>query len=337
MKINCHNTFGQLKEIILGDICTSVLDTIDNRAKRSIMEDVLAQTKEDLEKIEKQLQSFGVNVLRPDLLTDYSTSLSTPFFTMHGSHLPLSPRDILLAVGDQLIITSTADRTRFFEQLAYHKIFDRYSESKIISMPMPTLSDSVYENVKQGHYFNNQEPLLDGSNVQLYGKDIFLTQMQTASTKGITWLKNIIGDEYRYHVMPENFIGHIDCVFNILKPGVLLSSVSKKHLPDFFQDWDVIVHGKKASSVKYSLDFISENIQDDDFENTILDINILNINDHTLMINQDLKDTDLPIELEKRGFNIVFSGLTYVHFVNQGLKCILQETVRDGVLEDYCN
>lgn len=332
MKINCYDTFSPLKEAILGSVSPNVIDSIQDSNKKTVMRDVLAYINEDLCEIEKTLRALGVCVHRPDVDIDFSANLVTPFFNVKGNRIPLAPSDIILAHADKIIITASGDRSRFFEQLCYNRIFDYYSCSPIINMPMPRLADDLYHNVTGDGYFNNNEPLIDAANVQVFGRDIFLTSPLSANQKGIHWLQTIIGPEYRFHVLPDRFSGHIDNVFNIVRPGLLVSNHPKESLPDFFKSWKVI----HADPLQRPMpDLISTNVQDDDFANTVIDINLICIDaDHVMMMSY-LKDSVLTKELENHGIQPIFVPMRYAHFVNQGLKCMIQDTVRLGSLEDY--
>lgn len=332
MKINCYDTFSPLKEVILGSVSMNVIDSIQDENKKEIMRDTLAYVNEDLLEIEKTFQEFGVHVHRPDTDFDFSANLITPFFSIKGSRIPLAPSDIILAHADKIIITSGGDRLRFFEQICYSKIFDHYSDSAIINMPMPRLDDRLYLDAPEKYYFNNNEALIEAANVQLFGKDIFLTKALTANQKGIHWLKTIIGSEYRFHILPDRLSGHIDNVFNILRPGLLVSNHPKSELPDFFESWEVIHVTPLQRTVP---DLISTSVQDDDFCNTLLDINLVCLDADHVMVMSHLKDSDLIKEIEKHKIQPIFVPMRYCHFINQGLKCMIQDTIRLGSLEDY--
>jgi glycine amidinotransferase len=335
MKINCYDTFTKLEEVVLGSISMSVINSIVDDNKKAIMKDVLFYIDEDLSSIEKILKDFGVVVHRPDTNIDFGTDFRTPYFGIKGSHVPLAPSDIILAHADKMIITCGADRSRFFEQLCYNKIFEHYSDSMIINMPMPRLEDSLYQNIEGNiDYFNNNEPLIDASNIQCFGRDIFMTKSLTANQKGIQWIQKIIGTEYRFHVLPKQLTGHIDNVFNILRPGLLVSNHHKHELPEYFSSWDVVY---PENLRRPEPELISTNIQDDDFINTFLDINLVCLDQNTILVSEWLKDSDLIRQLESYQINPIFVPMRYAHFVNQGLKCMIQDTVRQGSLEDYAS
>jgi glycine amidinotransferase len=346
MKVNCYNTFDKLEEMVLGSLDFSVLDGIPNLNKRNIMQDVLYQTDSDFNDIVKILNGFGTKVHRPDCSSvDFSKTYKTPFYELSGIHIPLSPRDIIFIAGDEICLMSSGDRTRFFEHLFYKNVLEYYEDSHIISMPMPRLHDDLYfdaddriEDSVKNHcdYFNNSEPLLDAANIQMYGKDIFVTSKVSANDRGIQWLQKYCNkNQYRLHVLGSPFNGHIDTHFNILRPGLVLSYFDKKHLPEFFKNWTVIqTHGDPRVS-DHESQLITENIQDDDFSINEFSCNVISLDPNTVLIYEWLKNTKMVKELEKHKITPVFAPMKYCHFINQGFKCITLDTVRKGTLEDY--
>lgn len=342
MKINSHNTFDPLQEVILGSVSTSVLDTVENPNKRYILEEIINDTAEDLDAISDILTKFGVTVLRPDTSgVDFSKCHSTPYFEITGHRVPLSPRDLFFAYNDTIITTATADQNRYFESLYYNKIFQRYMDhdSHVISMPMATLEDSIYEdkeNIPDFGYYNNSFPMMSAANFQKYGKDIFYSAYTTINDSALRWIKKQLGDAYRFHAMPSQVRGHIDACINILKPGVIASNLPKNQLPEFFANWTVITDQDIFKNRSYNAlpDFISDNIQDDDFENTELGLNMFCIDQQNVLVYNTIK-TSLLKQIEKAGFNPIQVNFRHTHFLNQGFTCITLDTVRAGNLEDY--
>jgi len=338
MKINCHNTFDPLQEVILGNVNLTILDTIDNPNKRHILEHCLYDTIEDLENISKIFQQAGITVLCPSVDCDYSKVCRTPWFETIGTHMPLTPRDILFTVADKLIATFTGERSRFFEQACYTDIFNHYldHDSYVISMPMPTINDMVFDDVKDNTaYYNNQEALIDAANIQKYGKDILISGSYTANPRALKWVKKIVGDNYRIHVLPAPMQGHIDAIFNILKPGVVSTCLEPDLLPDFFKGWQVIQVKNNYNLYKWTdHSVITDRIQDDDYENTILDANMFSIDENTVLV-YDWTDKNTLKQLEKAGITPVPVSFRHAHFLNQGITCLTLDTVRKGNIEDY--
>lgn len=339
MKINCHNTFDLCKEVIVGDVNKSLLDTIENKNKRFILEDVIEETKEDLNDIQKILESFGTKVHRPDITADFSKKITTPYFETQGWHLPLTPRDIFYVYEDTLVVTAPMDRNRYFEHHPYQNILQHYFDegSHVISMPFPALDDGAYENVEIHHnYFNNEFPMAAAANLMKYGKDIIVSDVLSANEKGIEWIRRQMGDGYRFRTLPTNLAGHVDGLINILKPGVVASIVGKSLLPDFFKNWEVIcleeIDPRRIRTRNVSL--VTDNLQDDDFEGSFLGCNMFSIDQEYVILNSFTEKTILQ-QLEKQNITPIFSDIRHFNFLNQGHTCCILDTVRDSKLEDY--
>lgn len=341
MKINCHDTFSPCKEVILGDINNTLLDTVENENQKFILKDVIHETKEDLENIQKVLESFDISVLRPNVNANFSCPIATPYFETYGWHLPLTPRDIFFIYEDKFIVTTPMDRNRYFEHHCYENIIQYYfdNDSQILSMPFSALSETTYLNINEEYqYFNNDFPMISAANIMKYGKDIFIIDSMSANKKGAQWIKRQLGDEYRVHTLPECFSGHIDSIINILKPGVVSSVAGKSLLPDFFKNWEVIcledTDLRKMSIQNDSALLISDNIQDDDFEGTYLGYNMFPIDQEHVLLNS-FTDKSILKQLEKNKITPVFADIQHSNFLNQGHTCCILDTVRDSNLEDY--
>ena len=343
MRVNSHNTFDRLQEVILGSVDTDILDSIEDNNKRYILEEIINDTIEDLNAIQKQLEDFNVTVLRPQTSgINFSKTCSTPFFDVPGHRLPLTPRDLLFSYQDTIITTFQADQNRYFESLPYNNILQRYMDcdSHVISMPMPTLHDSIYENqnnIPDYGYYDNSFPMGSAANFTKYGKDILYSAYTTINKCALRWFKRQLG-EYRFHEMPAAVKGHIDAHINIVKPGVVVSNFPKSRLPDFFKSWTVITDQNMIQNQEHRVlpELISDNIQDDDFEDTVLGLNIFSIDQEHAMVYDDTELTLLK-QLEKCNITPVPVKFTHTHFLNQGFTCITLDTVRQGSLEDYVN
>ncbi|NEP07104.1 MAG: hypothetical protein F6K25_25815 [Okeania sp. SIO2G4] len=88
---------------------------------------VLEETQEDLAILVATLQELNVKVRRPEI-TNHSISFSTPNCSTCG-HFNYCPRDLFLAIGNQIIEAPSSSRSRYFEMDAYKKVFLEYFHS----------------------------------------------------------------------------------------------------------------------------------------------------------------------------------------------------------------
>jgi len=342
MKVNSHNTFSPLQEVILGSVDISVTDTVEHPQKKYILEEIVHETAEDLDNIEKLLKSFNVNVLRPTYNgINFSQQCVTPYFKTNGHRVPLTPRDIFFCYQDTIVNTTNADRNRFFETLFFSEILKKYldNDSHVLSMPMAPLDDSIYDEesiTEEFAYYNNSFPMASAANFQKYGKDIFYCKYSTINDSALKWFKKQLGPEYRFIPVGGRITGHIDGAINILKPGVIASVFPKKDLPDYFQNWTVITDQDVFKHRSYNQigSLISDNIQDDDFQNTVLGLNMFCIDEQHALVYDSLKPSLLK-QMENVGITPIPVPFRHSHYLGQGFTCITLDTVRRGDLEDY--
>lgn len=191
------------------------------------------------------LRHEGVEVRRPDII-DHSVEFNTPDFQSKGMYAAM-PRDILLAVGDEIIEAPMAWRARFFEYRAYRPLIKEYFRqgAKWTTAPKPTMSDELYDlnypikNVaerralaEQGIFVTSEyEPCFDAADFMRAGRDIFAQRSQVTNKMGIEWMRRHLAPKgIRVHEIsfqdPNPM--HIDATFNIIGPGLVLSNPDRK-------------------------------------------------------------------------------------------------------------
>lgn len=327
--IKVHNTFDPLKEVILGDVDLNVVKLSDKGQQQRI-DYIFQKTKEELQNFQEVLESMDIKVHRPSMIPN--EPIHTPYWSMPGTKIPLTPRDLYLVLGDTIVESAMCEQERFFETFYYREIMlDKFkSGAKWFSMPMPRHD---YANYNLGDEdVPNQDPIMDAPSCMKYGKDVFVNTRGAGNTLGFQWLQSVFGSKYNfYEVSDPRIIGHLDSQFTILRPGLLLTFHERETLPDYFKDWEVInadpMSDRKISSQQTLVD---SRIQDGDFENTVLCVNCLSIDRNTVVMWDHYKtETKLIKQLKQRQIDIVFVPFTYSHFFNQGVTCLTLELERD--------
>lgn len=306
MKIYCNDTYSTLREVIVGKLHISA---VANNPHNELLTQIVAETNQELDNIVTNLEKFGVKVHRPGVDVDFGKQWSNGYITVTGSNLPLSPRDLFFVYQDKIIVTNNFEQNRYFEHLCYEDILVNYMDqgSSVISMPQPQDPDSNF-------------PIASAANFQKYHEHIFYSSECSANTRGIQWFKNMLGKEYEFHELPLS--GHVDARFNIVGDRTVVTNLAE--LPEFFNEWNVI-SGNFApiNDVQY----ISEHLQDDDAENTDLNTNVFNIDPQHIML-FDTTPNNIVSQLENDGYIPVPVKLSHAHFLNQGLTCMILDTVR---------
>lgn len=320
--INCYNTFDPLKEIILGDVDHSVIENCDP-TQQERLNHIFDKTKSELNEIQKVFESLHVKVHRPTAINN--GYIKTPFWSSKGIKIPLTPRDVILTLGNTVIETASWQKERMFETYYYRNILQQ-ANSKWISMPLPRHD---YKGIDTD-VVPNQDPILDAPAILKYGIDLFVSAGGSHNQLGVEWLRQCF-PEYRVHQLDEPFVGHLDSHLTILRPGLLLTHHHRSYLPHFFKDWEVIhvdpSHDRNNSDRQVLVD---DKIQDDDFANTVLAVNTLSVDRNTVMMYDHYRqNTYLLEQFAKHNINIIFVKFTYSHFFNQGVTCITNDLHRD--------
>jgi len=325
--INVHNTFDPLKEIIIGDIDPEAIKLDDSRAQKRI-EYIFGKTKDELLHFQEILEARNIKTHRPKAIPN--KAISTPYWSMPGTKIPLTPRDLYLVLGDNIIESAMCEQERFFETFYFRDIMlEQFNKgAKWFAMPIPRHD---YENYQLAEDVPNQDPIMDAPSCMKYGKDVFVNTKGAGNRLGFQWLQRMFGDTYNLHeIHNDKFIGHLDSQLTILRPGLLLTFHDRDTLPSYFKDWDIITADattdRRISSQQILID---SRIQDSDFANTVLCVNCLSLDRNTVVMWDHYKTQKHMIkQLEKKNIDIIFVPFTYSHFFNQGVTCLTLELQR---------
>jgi hypothetical protein len=223
---------------------------------RSLFEKIAIETEEDYQHIIKKLESFGVDILRPDLP-------SVPFIQGSFQPPPMCPRDHTVMIGNNFYtdnLTMDAKLKKFYlnvkdstwpncntvddflklpdyiqtECKTVHKIDDN-----VFHHPSPY--KKIVEFVKQQG--NNVKTVdnynINGAMVSRIGKDLYFgTESHDQDQDDY---KTYISQEfpnYRNHII--NTKGHSDGTYCPVTPGLIISLKDVPTYKDTFPDWEVV-------------------------------------------------------------------------------------------------
>lgn len=137
---------------------------------------------------QKQLQAFieillaeGVKVRRPAILDGQAPIIHRTW--KNRGFCTACPRDGFLVIGNEIIETPMAWRSRFFESYAYRLLFKEYFQQGApwTSAPKPELTDELYdpyyrpprEGEPMRYLLTEFEPVFDAADFIRCGRDIF--------------------------------------------------------------------------------------------------------------------------------------------------------------------
>jgi hypothetical protein len=337
--INSYTSWQPLEEVIVGRAYSpEYFDFIDNAQVRNQLQQILSETEEDLNNLQKTIETFGARVRRPNLpnIHEFQQQQSDG----KGAPLPpLTPRDWQISLGQKLLRV----------------------------LPIQELDDICAEYADQvvnphGKDWN-PDCILNGASASCIvrvGRDVFFDNSDYLKPEQTQWIvDNCLGPEYRIHEAITD--GHGDAVFAILKPGVILSSKhdAQLHLATDFPGWEVlkiwdssIWAAMEVGKFKYEQSPGAWYVQGQtptaeftDFVNTYLnkwtgfvaetvfDVNCLVLDEQNVIFsayNRDVFDF-----CKKHKINPIISELRHSYFWDGGISCCTQDIRRRGGLETY--
>ena len=341
--INSYTSWQPLEEVIVGRAYTpDYFDFIENAQVRNQLQQILAETEEDLTNLQKTIEIFGARVRRPELPD--KCHFQQEQMKSQGAPLPpLTPRDWQITLGDKLL------RVLPIQEL--DSLCNEYTQagSTVINPHGTTRWD--------------ENCILNGASASCIvrvGHDVFFDNSDFLRPDQTRWIvDNVLGSEYRIHEAVTD--GHGDAVFAILKPGVLLSS---KHdvnldLAHDFPGWDVckiwdssIWAAMEVGKFKYEQSPGAWYVQGQtptpeftDFVNTYLtkwtgfvaetvfDVNCLVLDESHVIFsayNREVFDY-----CRKHRIEPIISELRHSYFWDGGISCCTQDIRRRGGLETY--
>ncbi len=262
MKINSHNEWDKLIEVIVGTaegttatlswmrpepISEKIMEKALELSKKASPKWFYDEVEEDLEGLSGALADLGVKVLRPTPF-DYSQMYSTPFWTTNSNNV-YNTRDLNLVVGNTVIETPSYLASRYYETTAMYDIWYEYFKEgfRWIAGPKPMLNyqvklpyfrdeeervltdeDKKHIELTGGrleklHKLSEREILFEAANTLRMGKDLLYLLSSSGNLNGAKWLQGVLGSDYKVHITSDIYrSSHIDSTAMCLKPGLVL-------------------------------------------------------------------------------------------------------------------
>ncbi len=352
--INSNTSFGNLKEVIVGrelNLTKRLADITfkqfykeaigekiyeDPLEEYSISQDLINIRNNQLDDLAEILDKENIKVYRPDKVESI-IQIKTPNFKTELSSAS-NVRDITLIYNDIIIETPTYVRNRYFENDSMQNIFKEstkfFSKGKLIKAPLNKLLNSTIDlddwNIKRD--FNNfdmnkYDMGIDGAQFLRLGKDCIVNITTYNHYLGFLWVKSHF-PETDFHIISvaDN---HIDGAIVQLNKNTFLLDIKYKHiiklLPEKFQKCDFLIPKEYKGIYK------SNNIQLASSRG--MDINILSINENTVVVN---KDAYAVIEiLKENNFKIIKVQLDDCEIFGGGIHCSTLDLCREDEYKYY--
>ena len=294
---------------------------------------ILKKATNELENLSSVLQQRNITVHRPKLY---------PMKTAGFHPAPLTCRDWFLRYGDDCLIGNEAFQVN---QIRINSTDHLYKNVHYIPTDDIFSDDSIdkFECDKLARAY------LHTCNIIRYGKDLFVTGNYelTGNKKGMQYAIDWFKENYdvRIHII-EHAVDHLDGQIHIVKPGVMLSVLTKDQLPDFFKNWTVIVCDEVSQEQAYGKTYAYRykklhpiiakqyaSFLEANPEETMFNLNSLSIDENTILIPGF--DARIFNTLEKLGVECISIDFRAVCFFDSGIHCATNELDRIGNCEDY--
>ena len=341
--VNSFTSWQPLEEVIVGRAYRpDYFEFLEDSQVCNQLQQILAETEEDLDNLSKTIEQFGARVRRPDLV-DKEQFIIGQIHSSGAPLPPLTPRDWQITLGNKLL--------------------------RVLPMDELTNLCAEYETAHPGSVVDphggkwNPDCILNGASASCIvrvGQDIFFDNSDYLRPDQTRWIvDNVLGPEYRIHEAVTD--GHGDAVFAILKPGVILSSKHDQNL-NFERDfpgwevckvwdssiWAAIEVGKFKAESTPGAWYVTGQNPSEQFINfvdtylskwtgfvqeTVFDVNCLVLDESHVIFSAYNKDVfDF---CRKHRIEPIISELRHSYFWDGGISCCTQDIRRRGGLETY--
>ena len=329
--IKGYATFDPLKHCWIGSgFKTEWFEDLDIYNNVKIMDPlkrIAEETEEDYQALEKILKDAGVKTYRSFLDIE-------KFGSLKNINRPLvCPRDHFAVVGEKLYFAKGND-------IGYEKMFKEIDRKSIYF-------DLEMEQVK----------CMTTAAICRLGKDIYWDVTKDCTPKYVSKYKTHWEDQgFRVHVSYRGY--HNDGVFCVVKPGCIVSLYDIQDYSKEFPSWDVLylpdqswdkvdafLKIKKKVGGRWWLKGEEHNDQLTEFiniwltdwvgyvEETVFDVNMLSIDQNTIICNNYNKE--VFDHFKKHKVEPIIFNFRHRYFWDGGIHCITQDLYREGTQEDY--
>lgn len=300
------------------------LDIYKNDKIMDPLKKIAEETEEDYQALEKILQDAGVKTHR--IFLD---------FEKYGSlkkvrRPPVCPRDDFAVIGEKIYGCG--------KQSKYKEMFDQIDPKNV-------------------DINSNQVPI-NTAQICRVGKDIWWDIWPAWTNQDLLprYIKGFEDLGFRVHLSYRGY--HSDGAFCVVKPGCIVSLEEVQNYTDEFPGWDVLYLPDQSWSkvstfidIKHKvggrwwlkgeehndqlINFVNTWLNDwvGYVEETVFDVNMLSIDQNTIICNNYNKE--VFDHFKKHKVEPIVFNFRHRYFWDGGIHCITQDLYREGTQEDY--
>ena len=376
MTYSVHQHWDPLKVCAVGrSYPPEFYSFITNSRVRDVMERIAIETEDDYQKLIKLLESFGVEIVRPEINPDFSVYLNNGKY----SPPPMTPCDWSIMVRDRFYHNWRTELQVYKDVSAEHwPQINSIDEFKKLPQNM---IDEVYACIEKETVLNSRDyqhiideirqqdnaiierpwrecgRILNRAVVTRVGKDLYFGT-DNYDEDQIMLKKRIekLFPDYRCHVI--NTGGHSDGTFCPVVPGLIVSLYDVPSYAETFPDWEVVyLPGQSWSAVKPFLDLKDKNkgkwwvpgeeLNDDftDFVESWLGHWVGYVEETVFDVNMLVIDEKNVVcnnyneqvfkAFDRFGITPHVVNFRHRYFWDGGLHCITSDLHREGTQKDY--
>jgi len=334
--------WDSLKTVIVGNVGSKF--NLGSNKVNSYVNQILEETKEDLDNLSNFLINGGVEVLRPTFYEQETSTMS-----------PIVPRDQYLVYGSNIYSTFTSMTERYYDSYFYYDIFKELFEQGFnwIQQPMPDIPKldnrkAWWENAREiyGETYKNKL-LLHTAIVSKTGNSLIYHPKGPGTKLGIEWLKRNLPNNTDL-ISSENTIaegyGHIDQGWFLVDDETVVC-LTKEWVPDCLKNKEIIEindyiefpdlskYGKDLinSGGKYTEKWLEKWLSEwrGYAQDVCFDTNVLMLGPRKVLLSNS--QPKLQKYLESKKIECYSTRLRHGLFWESGVHCCTLDISRDGV------
>jgi N-dimethylarginine dimethylaminohydrolase len=335
--VSVNNEWGKLRELFVGTIDNANMprhgvdlhainyadkDVIPKEELGRFDNKVYEETYEDLENLSKILTDLGITVRRPQTIE--TDNIVSNGFWETDQYYTFCPRDTVTVIGNTILEAPMTLRSRQFETYCFRDQFIDYMNqgAKWVSAPKPMLKDDSYQRTDLSKLtLTEREPVFDAANILRSNNDILYLVSNTGNKLGAKWLQNLLGDQYKVHVLENMYsYSHLDSTIALLREGLCLLNperVNENNMPEMLKSWDKIWSPPMVDIGYHKVERAS----------LWVGINLLSVDENTVIV--DNRQTELIKELKKYKIDALDCQIRHSRTLGGSFHCVTTETLRD--------
>lgn len=348
-------------------------DYIKNKKVRKVFYRIAEETEEDYQTLIQKLDSFGVEIIRPKIETDYAIYLDGDRYLPP----PMNPRDDTAMIGNTWFsdtgvinkawqILKGADwpeapknlqEFNSLPEFVFHELKHQFGISSYAKLINRSHLDTFNIHVgKQGNKIEIGNNINSAMTTRI-GKDLYFgTESKYDDVEFLQKKYTQLFPDYRCHIVESE--GHCDGAFCPVVPGLIISLQDMPTYEKTFPDWEVVyLPNQSCIAVSPFLTLKQKNKGkwwvpgeelNEDFTNyvetwmqhwvgyveeTVFDVNMLVVDKKNVICNNYNKQ--VFDAFDRYGITGHVINFRHRYFWDGGLHCITSDLHREGTRQDY--